>query len=153
MWTARSHHDLLTLSSPAKLSTELMSPEKQPSKWSYPRQPSSLTSPCRASPYLWLEAAARGRGGGGGQSCRQADRQKVGRVGWMTGARSGGVSTASASPRPCRVVLVASGILLDREGCGGKPSCLLTSQRGTKHSVPLVSLLSAFLLILINFSS
>lgn len=54
-WTARSHHDLLTLSSPAKLSTELMSPERQPLKWSYPRRPSSQTSPCKTSPYLWCE--------------------------------------------------------------------------------------------------
>lgn len=35
-------------------------------------------------------------------------------------------------------MLVPSGILLDREGCGGKLSSLLVPQRGTKHSVPLV---------------
>lgn len=55
MWTARSHHGLLTLSSPAELSTEPMRPERPPLKWSYLRQPSSPTSPCRTSPYLQCE--------------------------------------------------------------------------------------------------
>lgn len=51
-WTARSHHDLLTPSSPVKLPTELVSQERRPLKWSYPRQPSSPTSPCRTSRHL-----------------------------------------------------------------------------------------------------
>lgn len=60
MWTARSHHDLLTLSSPAELSTEPMSPERPPLKWRYLRQPSSPTSPCRTSPCLQCQGGSSG---------------------------------------------------------------------------------------------
>lgn len=50
LWTPRSPPDLPIRSSPAGWSTKLMLCRRPPSRWSYPRKPSSPTSPCRCLP-------------------------------------------------------------------------------------------------------
>nr|XP_020827213.1 inter-alpha-trypsin inhibitor heavy chain H4-like isoform X2 [Phascolarctos cinereus] len=46
-WAPGSHHDLPTPPSPATWSIRLNEPKRPPSRWRYPRQPSSPISPCR----------------------------------------------------------------------------------------------------------